>query len=82
MLTRKPSAAPKAVAKSGQTARMCALLLLLLLVVVAWTLPASALNNGLVRVPPRGWMSWMYYTDVINEDIIKGVADEMASGGT
>ena len=26
-------------------------------------------------------MSWLYYTDAISETIIKGVADEMASGG-
>jgi alpha-N-acetylgalactosaminidase len=43
--------------------------------------PARALDNGLVRTPPLGWMSWMYYTTDINEDIIKGVADEMVAGG-
>jgi alpha-N-acetylgalactosaminidase len=43
--------------------------------------PARAMDNGLVRTPPLGWMSWMYYTEDINEDIIKGVADEMVAGG-
>ncbi len=41
----------------------------------------TALDNGLVRTPPMGWMSWMYYTTDITEDIIKGVADELVSGG-
>eukprot|EP00037_Helgoeca_nana_P036832 m.13274 g.13274 ORF g.13274 m.13274 type:complete len:443 (-) comp8055_c0_seq2:384-1712(-) len=42
---------------------------------------SESLDNGLVRTPPLGWMSWMYYTTDINEDIIKGVADEMVAGG-
>lgn len=39
------------------------------------------LDNGLVRKPPLGWMSWMYYTTDITESIIKGVADELVNGG-
>ena len=38
-------------------------------------------DNGLVRTPPLGWMSWMYYTTDVTEEIIKGVADEMVAGG-
>ena len=41
----------------------------------------QASDNGLVRTPPLGWMSWMYYTTDITEEIIKGVADELVSGG-
>ena len=42
---------------------------------------AAALDNGVVRTPPLGWMSWMYYTTEINENIIKGGADELVAGG-
>jgi alpha-galactosidase len=42
---------------------------------------AHALDNGLARTPPQGWMSWMYYTTEISESIIKGVADELVVGG-
>ena len=38
---------------------------------------ADAMDNGLVRTPPLGWMSWMYYETDVSEAIIKGVADEM-----
>jgi hypothetical protein len=41
----------------------------------------NAMNNGVARTPPMGWMSWMYYTTDINEVIIKGIVDEMVSGG-
>ena len=53
----------------------------MLLLLSAHFLAALALNNGLARTPPMGWMSWMYYTTSVNETIIKFVADEMASGG-
>jgi alpha-N-acetylgalactosaminidase len=41
----------------------------------------SSMNNGIARTPPTGWMSWMYYTTDINEEIIKGVVDKMVSTG-
>jgi hypothetical protein len=30
----------------------------------------------MLRHPPLGWMSWMYYTTAINEQIVRDVADE------
>ena len=57
------------------------LLTLLLLAGSALPRAVDALNNGLVRTPPMGWMSWMYYTTDVSEAIIKGVADELAAGG-
>ncbi|XP_077298228.1 alpha-N-acetylgalactosaminidase-like [Arctopsyche grandis] len=50
-----------------------------------------ALNNGLAKTPPMGWMSWGRYrcntdcdnypTECISEDLFKAVADEFISGG-
>lgn len=54
-------------------ARACGLLLPLL--------GATALDNGVARTPPLGWMSWMYYTTDITESIVRGVADELVAGG-
>lgn len=42
---------------------------------------SNAMNNGMLRRPPLGWMSWMYTTDNINEQIVRDVADELVSGG-
>jgi alpha-N-acetylgalactosaminidase len=53
----------------------------LMMILLALIAAAEALDNGLVRTPPMGWMSWMYYTTDINEAIIKGVADELVAGG-
>lgn len=45
-------------------------------------LPASVcLDNGLARVPPLGWMSWMYWTTDTNETIIRSVVDTLVSEG-
>ena len=41
----------------------------------------SALNNGVARTPPLGWMDWMYFTTDIDEALIRRTADEMAAGG-
>jgi alpha-N-acetylgalactosaminidase len=46
-----------------------------------WPRAAEAMDNGLVRKPPLGWMSWMYYTTDVSEAVIKGVADELVKGG-
>jgi hypothetical protein len=50
---------------------------------ISMLLPHNVLsiNNGIARTPPLGWMSWMYYTTDITEEIIKGVVDEMVSSG-
>jgi len=52
-------------------------------VTVLVTLPHSVLsmNNGIGRTPLRGWMSWMYYTEDINEQIVRNVVDEMVNAG-
>lgn len=57
--------------------------LLTVATVVFVTLPHQVLsmNNGIGRTPLKGWMSWMYYTEDINEQIIKGVVDEMVNAG-
>ena len=51
------------------------------LLALAAAVCARALDNGVVRTPPMGWMSWMYYTDHVSEAIVKGVADELVAGG-
>jgi len=53
----------------------------LCLLSLAHMVGVRAMNNGLARTPPLGWMSWMYYTTDINETIVMRVADELASGG-
>ena len=52
---------------------------------------ASGLNNGLVRTPPMGWMSWTkFYCEIdckkhptacINEDLYASMAERMAKDG-
>jgi hypothetical protein len=42
---------------------------------------ALALDNGLVRTPPLGWMSWMYWETGANEVMVKAVADTFVSEG-
>ncbi|MFW5656488.1 MAG: glycoside hydrolase family 27 protein [Bacteroidota bacterium] len=37
--------------------------------------------EGLALTPPMGWNSWNHFACDINEEIVKGVADEMASNG-
>ena len=34
---------------------------------------SNAMNNGMLRRPPLGWMSWMWTTDNINEQIVRDV---------
>jgi Alpha galactosidase A len=53
-----------------------AMLLLTWLLVVALVVPSMALDNGLARTPPMGWLSWERFrcnTDCVNypEDCIR-----------
>ncbi|KAG8432929.1 hypothetical protein GDO86_017263 [Hymenochirus boettgeri] len=51
----------------------------------------SCLDNGLVRTPPMGWMTWQRYRcnidckndpdNCISENLIKSMADKMANSG-
>lgn len=54
--------------------------------------PGAALENGAALSPVMGWLSWQRYgcsrwcdnataANCLNEALIKGVADSMASGG-
>lgn len=40
-----------------------------------------ALTNGLALVPPMGWNSWNNFGCNINEELIRGMADAMATNG-
>jgi len=40
-----------------------------------------ALENGLARTPPMGWNSWATYELNINEELIRSMADALASSG-
>ncbi|XP_063286361.1 alpha-N-acetylgalactosaminidase [Pelobates fuscus] len=52
---------------------------------------STALDNGLVKTPPMGWMTWERYRcnidckndpdNCISENLIKAMADKMANGG-
>lgn len=37
--------------------------------------------EGMALTPPMGWNSWNHFACEINEEIVKGVADQMASNG-
>ena len=38
-------------------------------------------DNGLVRTPPMGWNSWNKFSRRVSDQIVRGVADAMASNG-
>jgi alpha-galactosidase len=43
---------------------------------------SSALDNGQARTPPMGWNSWNKFGCAgVNEKVVRGIADEMASNG-
>jgi alpha-galactosidase len=44
-------------------------------------LTCRALTNGLASTPPMGWNSWNNFGCGINETIIRGIADTMATNG-
>ena len=41
----------------------------------------QALDNGLARTPPMGWISWNKFACNVSEDLIKQAADAMVSSG-
>ena len=49
--------------------------------VLACAPAAQALLTGVGRVPTMGWSSWYGFTSNISEDLIRGMADAMASSG-
>eukprot|EP00128_Syssomonas_multiformis_P004472 Colp12_sorted_trinity150504_noHs@20891 len=51
------------------------------LLLLALAVCASALENGLGRVPPRGWNSWNQFACEINETLIKRTADAIVTSG-
>ena len=59
------------------------MLLLLVVALTGWwlPLPASALDNGVSKLPPMGWSSWNAMGQDINEQRIKSAADAMVSSG-
>ncbi|GIF74489.1 glycoside hydrolase family 27 protein [Asanoa siamensis] len=65
--------------------RLAALVLALLLVggaAVALRAPtATALANGVARVPPMGWNSWNSFGCNINETLIRQMADAIVASG-
>lgn len=49
------------------------------LAISPWT--SNALTNGLAMTPPMGWSSWNCFAWDINEDIVRQIADAMATNG-
>ena len=49
--------------------------------VLACPRSARAWDNGLARTPPMGWNSWNKFACNVSEDLIKSVADSVASNG-
>ena len=38
-------------------------------------------DNGLARTPPMGWNSWNKFASRVSDEVVRGVADAMASNG-
>ncbi|XP_059150940.1 alpha-N-acetylgalactosaminidase-like isoform X2 [Physella acuta] len=59
--------------------------------VIALASQVAALDNGLARTPPMGWLSWQrfrcqidcdnYPDECVNEDLYKAMADRLAADG-
>jgi len=47
------------------------------------TMPAlhKVPDNGLARTPPMGWNSWNKFNRLVSDEIVRGVADSIASNG-
>jgi alpha-galactosidase len=60
------------------------LVLILTMTVVLGFFPAfqaAALDNGLAQTPPMGWNSYNSFTNTINEEMVRQIADAMVSSG-
>ncbi|UXI16833.1 hypothetical protein NH340_JMT02776 [Sarcoptes scabiei] len=63
----------------------------ILLIIVEMVIPISAWDNGLLRTPPMGWLSWLRFTceinceqypnSCINEKLYKDMIDRIAEDG-
>ncbi len=62
------------------TARFALVSALALLAIAAYRPPAR-LDNGLARTPPMGWNSWNHFGCNVSAELIRGVADAMATNG-
>ena len=56
---------------------------LLFLTVAPFVLPANlrALDDGLAKTPPMGWNSWNKFSCNVSEELIRSVADAIATNG-
>ena len=43
--------------------------------------PVLGTSNGLAKTPPMGWNSWNKFACNVNETVVRGAADAMASSG-
>ena len=48
---------------------------------LGFSIPSFAWDNGLAKTPPMGWNSWNKFGCNVSEDLIKSVADAIASDG-
>ena len=55
--------------------------LIALAVLLMFSIPSHAWENGLAKTPPMGWNSWNKFACNVSEDLIKSVADSIASNG-
>jgi len=46
---------------------------------LTFSIPSFAWDNGLAKTPPMGWNSWNKFACNVSEDLIKSVADSIAS---
>jgi len=54
---------------------------LILIILLTASSEGRALDNGLALTPPMGWNSWNKFGCDVSEDLIRSVADAMASRG-
>lgn len=53
----------------------------MLLILFCWAFSIQAYSQSLAKTPPMGWMTWNYFGENINENVIREIADAMEASG-
>ncbi|KPM10262.1 alpha-galactosidase/alpha-n-acetylgalactosaminidase-like protein [Sarcoptes scabiei] len=89
--TKYRKALEKQVDHPQSDSKMILMNISILLIIVEMVIPISAWDNGLLRTPPMGWLSWLRFTceinceqypnSCINEKLYKDMIDRIAEDG-